>query len=209
VPQAEDAALTTHLYMAGAVNGVQYKSSFMGALRDARAVGERDVETGAVLAGAESGSWLAAVGYLVLLDQVGTCFTLAGYVPGGPSFVDALRCFSPLADEPSIQALYAVRNALAHDYALFNRNLGNPLRNHAFNYTADPAAPLIQLPAQPWTGQYVNIPQAQTTIVNVRKVGDLVEEVVARLRQEHQNGQLEIRLPLPEFQVRYGMYYQV
>jgi hypothetical protein len=62
---------------------------------------------------AASESWVAAVGYLVLLDQIGTRFTLPGCAPSGPSFVDALRCFSHLADEPSIQGLYAVRNALA------------------------------------------------------------------------------------------------
>ncbi len=206
---AEDAALQAHLYMVGPVNGVQYKSSFMGALRDARAVAERDVETGIVMPEAASGSWLGAIGYLVLLDQVGTCFTLPGCAPGDTSFIDALRCFSTVAHEPTIQALYAVRNALAHDYSLFNRNVGNPLRNHAFAYTADPGAPLIQLPAHPWNGQYANIGPEQTTTVNLRQVGDLVEEVVPRLRQEHQNGQLMIRLPLGEFEVRYGMYYPV
>jgi hypothetical protein len=61
---AEDAALIAHLHMAPAVNGIQYKSSFMGALRDARDVAERHVETGLVLPGAASGSWLAALGYL-------------------------------------------------------------------------------------------------------------------------------------------------
>ena len=118
--------------MAAPTNGVQYRSSFMGALRDARATAERDVETGYVHPGASSGSWLAAIGYLELLDQIGTCFTLPACQPVEPSFIHALRCFSGVGDEPTIKALYAVRNALAHDDSLFNRTKSGPMKNHAF-----------------------------------------------------------------------------
>ena len=63
---------------------------------------------------------------------------------------------------------------------------------------------------QPHLGVVVTrITREESTFVNLRWVGDLVEEVVAKLRQEHLNRQLVIRLPLPEFRMRYGMYYPV
>jgi hypothetical protein len=204
----EDAAVGEHLYFQPVATGLQRKSSFMGLRMDARAVGERDIETGQLLAEARSGSWLAAFGYAVLLDQIGTCFTLPGRQPTQPDSLHALRCFSNIAGKPTLHALYAMRNALAHDYSLFNPH-GNPLLRHAFKYTVHPAHPLVTLPTVQWTGSYVAVPDEQTTVVNLRKVGDLVEETVSRLRAEHQAQNLELRLGVAEFRRRYQLEYWV
>lgn len=45
--------------------------------------------------------------------------------------------------------------------------------------------------------------------MNLRKVGDLMEEIIAELRSRHVAGQLEIHLPLAEFRMRYGIMYTV
>jgi hypothetical protein len=63
----EDAAIKEHLYRSPPVNGVQYQSSFIAILGDTRGAAERDPD-GVVLPGRLSMSWLAATGYLVLLD---------------------------------------------------------------------------------------------------------------------------------------------
>jgi hypothetical protein len=61
-----------------------------------------------------------------------------------------------------------------------------------------------------WSGRWdTNIPEEETTIVNLRKVGDLAEEVVASLRSNHKAETLVLRLSLPEFRMRFGMFFPV
>lgn len=60
----------------------------------------------------------------------------------------ALRSFSEIQDSARLDAIYALRHAFAHDYALFNPNTKTPSRQHAFNFRADGFSPLIALPKQ-------------------------------------------------------------
>jgi hypothetical protein len=53
-------------------------SGFTAALRDARGATGRHPSSGAVVKPEDNCSWLGAVGYLILLDQIGTCFKPAG-----------------------------------------------------------------------------------------------------------------------------------
>jgi hypothetical protein len=207
----ENAAIKAHLYMSSPSNGVQYQSSFIAVLNDARGAAERD-GNGVVLPGRRSVSWLAATGYLVLLDQIGKCFEPldAQVIADNNPIIHALMHFSHIQDEKTLGALVALRNALTHDYGLFNPDHKCPLRHHAFNYGADETTPLVQLPARRWSGRWdMNIPEEESTIVNLRKVGDLAEEVVTALRSNYEAKTLILRLPLPQFRVRFGMRFRV
>jgi hypothetical protein len=210
-------ALDAHLYEYPPVGGVQYKSSLVALLRDARGAAERDLETGQVLPGRQSTSWLGAAGYLILLDQIGSCFIEPGQqMTNEVPLVHAVRTFSHVKDEPTLKALYALRCALAHDYALFNDGSTRdgrvrPFLRHAFNFCADTTSPLVRLPAKTRSGAYDPErppPEDEITVVNLRKVGDVAEEVVADLRRRHAAAALEIQLPLNEFHVRYGLMYR-
>lgn len=204
------AAVSRHLHPEGVdANGVQYKSSFVALLQDIRGAAERDGATGQVLAGRRSQSWLAATSYLMLLDQVGTGFKLQGKpVTGSNSFLHALDHFTTLTNEDEREALYALRNAFAHDYALFNVNRHNPLRTHALQLDANAFDPVVVLPANRWGGDFDNLTPDMATRVNLRAVGDLVEGVVEALRRHHAAGELEVRLPETEFMIRYGIFYR-
>lgn len=205
----EREAVHDHLYLHPPVNGVQRKSSFMGALTDTRGIGNRDLQTGKLKDdAASSGGWMAAIGYLVLLDQIGSCFgaPACAHPAGGPSFIHALQCFSGLG-QLEIEALYAARCALAHDYSLFN--VSTPDRTHVFAYDDAGGVPIVQLRQTAWTGDYTAIAQDQVTTINLREVGSLVEEIVERLRGLLTSDELLLRLPLGEFQTRYFMIYEV
>jgi hypothetical protein len=184
----------------------------MAVLGDARGAAERGPD-GVVLPGRLSMSWLAATGYLVLLDQIGTCFETQDtqVIADNNAIIRALKYFSHVQDDPTLGALVALRNALTHDYGLYNRDDNeSSLRHHAFNYGADDTTPLVQLPERRWSGRWdATIPEEETTIVNLRKMGDLAEEVVAALRSNHEAGTLVLRLPLTEFRVRFGMRFPV
>jgi len=147
-----------------------------------------------------------------MLDQIGKCFKVVGRSDEFSHPIGrAIGHFSPLWSTPAVEALYALRCTLAHDYALFNREPSgkNPLRDHAFNLTADAVSPLVEFPSKTWNRVYQNPPTDQTTTVNLQKVGDLGETVVQQLRKHHRNGTPELRLGLDEFQWRYGMLFRV
>jgi hypothetical protein len=204
-------ALELHLGEPRQVNGLTYKSSLVALLADARGAAQRDQTTGDVLPGSESMSWLGAVGYLILLDQIGKCFKpVTNPATDAEPIIRALRNFSSVQDHLTLQALYALRNALAHDYALFNANANDPARRRAFNFCVGIAGPVVQLPTTPWGGSYdatTPVPDDQITVVNIRKVGDVAEEVVTVLRRLNAQGALDIGLPLDQFHVRYGLRY--
>jgi hypothetical protein len=151
------------------------------------------------------------VRYLILLDQVGKCFRLTGSDGfGDVAIVRAVYAFSDVKDRAILDALYALRNALAHDHSLFNPSVKVPSRRHVFNLTADHTTPLISFPNRPWSGTYDlnNLPPAdEITLVNLLKIGDLGEAVVNRVGQLNQTGGVELRPPLTidEFRLRYGL----
>jgi len=113
----EGAAIERHLYECEPAAGVKYQSSLIAILGDARGAADRNQE-GRVKPNRRSQSWLGATGYLILLDQVGKTFK----VNGAPDTFDhpiglAISHFTPIQHEATIEALYALRCALAHDYS--------------------------------------------------------------------------------------------
>lgn len=56
-------------------------SAFCAALRDARKFTGRNLDTGGKLSEpscGDHGSWLGAIGYMTLIDQIGSCFKPKG-----------------------------------------------------------------------------------------------------------------------------------
>ena len=105
--------------------------------------------------------------------------------------------------------MFAVRNALAHDFALSNKN-SNAAYQHRFAYDLDPTR-LVAFPAKPWNGDYGSPnDEEDTTFVSLLGLGDLVEAVVAKVEEEAAAGQIEIILPggPSELMRRYGMVYR-
>lgn len=210
-------------------SGQVYESSFAALLRDARGATARDASTGS-LAPAEAyrgRSWLGALGYLCLLDQIGSAVrpkrgpTLPIKQSRPPAFLRCLERFAPdLVVSPSDRsALYGLRCALAQDYSLMNiggdgrvRGKAAADKTHAFNFTCDDTSPLVLHARTPWRRSTWLPRERHTTVVNLYKVGNLAEEVVARVRRMHRAGRLRIndeyvRSPR-ELVVRYGLSYQ-
>jgi len=207
----ERAAIERHLYECEPAGGVKYQSSLIAILGDARGATDRDGK-GRVKLNRRSQSWLGATAYLILLDQVGKTFKVSGKPDGfGHSIGLAISHFTPVQDKAIIEALYALRCALAHDYSLFNRDKHGtqPMRDHAFNFKADPVSPLVEFPSTRWNRIYKDPPLEQTTVVNLRKVGDLGETVVRSLRKHLREETLGLRLSLDEFEWRYGMLFRL
>lgn len=192
--------------------GPLYRSSFHALLIEARWATGRDEQTGALIAPKRGRRLIGTTAYLMLLDQIGSSFeplTPRQLSVGNNSFLRALAHFSAIHDEQERKALYALRNAFAHDYSLFNRNRHDLGLQHAFHLSVNSYDPAVRLPPCPWDGHYPPFPEAipsrQITQVNLQAVGDVVEGVVTEVRDLHAAGQLNLRLSLPEFEMRYGM----
>jgi hypothetical protein len=193
-------------------SGWRYVSGMTAVLRDARRDSGRSQDTGRVVCESDTGHWLGAVGYLVLLDQIGKCFrdddTVAASNPPWKAAVQ--RClvhWAPEVPAAQVHALYALRNALAHDYSLFNSSRDPNLRHH-FTLHRSATGPIVQLPQVPWDGKFDTPPSRQSaTWVSLRLLGELAEEIVERVRSSFADGRLSVLLGggTDELVNRYGL----
>ena len=203
-------AMTFHFVGAKAPPGWVMRSTLMALLEHARSETGRDGQTGELENEGKSGSWLGATAYLILLDQIGKCVKPADAPnPAGPTSIErALQMWSSRS-RPEVCVLTALRNALAHDFALSNPNSKDPDYQHRFALDRHPMR-LVQFPAKTWSGDYRSTEQ-DTTIVSLRVLGDLAETVAARIKTEAALGNIEITLAggPTELIHRYGIVHRV
>jgi len=153
------------------------------------------------------GMWLAAIGDLVLLDQLGTALdrTDRQVSPSSVSSVErALERFSDLV-EPERATLYALRCALAHDFSLVNiPTTNNPSRRaqllHAFALHNDAGRALIEFPNTPWDG---DLRTANETYIHLGLLAELTANVRQRVYDCYDSGTLRLGLSPEETRRRY------
>ncbi|NCT75066.1 MAG: hypothetical protein GXC78_11080 [Chitinophagaceae bacterium] len=209
----EQRAISTHLTNLSQGLSITYFSGFVAALRDARKFTKRNQDNGQKLTDdscGDHGSWLGAIGYLSLLDQIGKCFkprTIAT-INNENSISKALKYFATHIPDAEVDAIYALRNAFAHDYSLYNINANRISYTHHFTVIQSPVHPLITLPQTQWDGNIANRTQNNLTVVNLEALGDTVEQVCSRLLQLTSNNDLEVTLAggSDELIQRYSFY---
>jgi hypothetical protein len=176
---------------------VRIQSTLAALLGECRSVTNRDA-VGEVLPRAHAGSWLGAIGYLSLLDQVGSAVRHRHppSTPAGATTVEqALADFGSCSGADAT-TLYALRCSLAHDYSLVNIGEARAAArrrtlHHVFTLTQG-APQLVQRPVHAWGGTRPNT--GGTTVVDVRRLGDLVEEVIRQVRVAYETRELELNL---------------
>ena len=168
------------------------RSCFRAVLVDARKFTGRNMNNGSKLPDSKHGCWLGALGYMALLDQIGTCLKPKRRNEDGNKIEKALKYFTNL-DEAEIQAIYALRCAFVHDYSLANTNERQD-RQHVFTVCEGDRAPLVQLPAIPWDGVYHTDSRDNRTIINLEAFGDLVESIRKKVCEQVEDEGLEIAL---------------
>jgi hypothetical protein len=78
-------------------------------------------------------------------------------------------------------AVVALRNSFAHNFGLTNRRPAN--RKHRFWLVDSATDPLIRFPARRWNGKFGSGSRGGPTIVNLRALGVLVENVVTEVER--------------------------
>jgi len=182
----------------GPTGRIKVRSSLEASLADCRQTTNRGSD-GKVASGKPSGSWLGAMGYLALLDQVGNAvlhMNPARVASGNSGVERALAYFTTLSDDDAI-CIYALRNSLAHDFSLVNlpprhRDARRrKLLTQLFTLADGPDALIIR-PGRAWNPRRPN--SGGPTIINVRALGDLVEQAIEQLRLTHAEGKVRLRL---------------
>jgi hypothetical protein len=188
-----------------------FMSSFQAVLHDARGVTRRDGD-GVVRPGQDSHSsaWIGAVAYLTFMDQIGTALTLRDRPKEEPGNAVrlCLRDFAPNMPARDVDAIYALRCALVHDFSLFNMNPDTPRMKFHFGFVADTSSPLVAHSQEQWTGKFDGINWATTqTTINLRAIGDLGEACNRAVMEAWHAGRVQSRLEPAELVIRYGIFY--
>ena len=174
-------------------NKLKIISGFAACLKDTRVATGRDPQSGTMVDPQKAGSWLGNIGYMVLLDQIGSCFKPRNvqFVQGN-AIKKALSHFTSLSIEEK-NILYALRCALAHDYSLCNINQAKPELTHNFVLT-NGSNVLIKRPTAQWDGDYQSRNADNQTLVDLQEVGSLVEDICKKLSELASKNELEVIL---------------
>jgi hypothetical protein len=205
-----DSAAITSFLSAPTGGEIQFFSSLYKGLVDCRSATNRDLGTGDKLPSEEHDSWVGALGYLSLLDLIGTCLTRKGSGQETTEeitpFIHALETFGELT-RGEISVLYALRCAFAHDFSLYNVHPSKPELTHYFQLRVDPESPLVLSAQKQWDGDYRRTTPEFATAVGLVRVGDLVEGIYANLQRLSESRDLKIRLPggIQELKDRYSV----
>ncbi len=193
-------------------------SAYRGALNDARLVTGRSLDDGSLMPDYPCKPpiviWLGSLGYIVLLDQIGSCFRPSNKprIENGNSIWKALKYFTNLY-VAEINAIYTLRCSFAHDYGLSNikkRKDGSidTSLTHRFQVNAIKNGPLVSFPIEPWDGIYTNKKPENVTKISLFLLCELVEEVCAQITALAESGNLDVELGerFDELENRYGFY---
>jgi hypothetical protein len=128
-----------------------YVSTFNAAAREARVLTGRNPQTGQPDPDAGSTTvWAGTVVYLILLEQIGKSLRpkgARGKLQGESAIEKAVRQFAPgRTMKRERQVIYALRNAFAHEFGLFNDGNGLPRYRVAFMLDNQPAPHMIKWP---------------------------------------------------------------
>jgi hypothetical protein len=187
-------------------------SSLVAALRDARYATGRDINTGEDIdkgKNQQKSSWLGTLCYLIILDQLGKCYK----AKSDPVLTDlnpiqrCLKLNTQLSDD-EINVVYALRNALVHDYSLSNINKGNPSLTHHFTLVGFYSKPFIKMPLKKWDGRPSTKTHETVTLIGLPWIGKFVERIYLTHLDLHKKGDLQIILKggALEIKKRYLLY---
>jgi hypothetical protein len=186
----------------GAATTLVRRSSYGALLKESRSTGGRNPETGVRENPRQSASWLAALGYCCLIDQVGKAVRRKDYAGESYGFGACLEQFSDL-DVPDREALFGLRNAFVHSYGLISRGKqGRP----NFVFALDVDGVLVRQAVSRWDGSS-RPTHENTTTVGLAALGDLVEAVHSKLLDHFVRGELTSQFASDDFSDRYLFEY--
>ena len=187
---------------------VGYVSTFTAAVREARSLTGRDLDSGVLDPAARpTALWAGSTVYLILLEQVGKSLRPKGGKRSAHEYEleKAIRQFAPSSATPrERKVLYALRCAWVHEFGLFNKNPKNVAYQHCFGLEDDLSASLVKWPGRRWDGDTMSAGATTSTTVGLPALGNLTEEVVRSVRVHSNATQLRAEMGTEELRKRFG-----
>jgi hypothetical protein len=182
-------------------------SSLTAALRDARQNTGRNIETGKDSPGNnKGGNWSGAICYLIIADQIGKCYKPKNKIndSNDNAIIRCLKYYTKL-NKKEIDAIYALRNAFAHDYNISNYETKHIHLRHHFTLLNTRLNGILKLPKNQWLGFPDQKTTDNMTVLSLPSLGDLIENIYLHIVELHKKNNLEIILKggAKELQTRY------
>jgi hypothetical protein len=180
---SEKAAVYRYVHEFERVGDDLHISTFRAAVRDARQLCGRDVDTGAIV-GEPTALWPASLTYLVLLEQIGKVIRPTWSKRRKPSrdLRAALGEWHSGLNQTDLDMLYALRCAFGHEFAMANENANHPTLQHRFELHDAGERTLVKYNGQ-WNGVYGAGAVGGPTAVNLRELAEVVEAVVVDIER--------------------------
>jgi hypothetical protein len=206
-----------------AINSIEIEKgrfSCLGiAIKDARLITGRNIVDGKEKTGkhdflmnSEEGilynySFIGVIDYLLILDLIGTAFRKKQFqcTKTNPIY-KALKQFSKLTDD-EIFVIIALRNSLAHNYSLVNipkdKNEYTDKLHH-FKLINTRTSKLVEISTRWLDGEYSSKSEINETSIGLDNLFDMIEEVIANLKDESNNDFIELNgIKFEDFKMRF------
>lgn len=195
--------------------GQKRNSTLIEALKASRAITKRNIETSQLdltLSNGHPGNWLGAIGYLTILDQIGSCFKNIDTDNKGDrenSIKYAVKSFAfefMDNDLKKLNALIGLRHAFAHDFNLVNINQGNASQQHRYAVSWRDSNTIIILPENKWDGiisekDFTRLDNI--TFANLYGLGNMVENIYRKLIMGVTNDKVTIQTDIKKMINKY------
>lgn len=204
---------------------VYRKSCLMMAIRSARYLTGRDIDTGKAKDLLEMESkvlmrdcdiehclvnehfFAGITMYLIVIDCIGCIFNNSEKSSEKNSGIGrALESFSSL-DSDRINAIINLRNTLAHNFGLAtevkksNGQTKELKHKYTLSFSDDTGA--IELPNSEWDGDYSKKDEDCSTIIGVSSLCNLVEDIISNVHKCYDSGNLVLRISDDEAKARF------
>lgn len=125
--------------------------------------------------------------YLVFLEQLGQIFEFSS-TNKNPIY-KVLEQYNNTADVKVNYALVGLRNALAHNGGLINKNdKYSKSKKYKFIFSMEESEKIIELPKTDWDGKYSNKSENCDTIIYVNNLIDFIEEIFKKIKEDIMKG---------------------
>ena len=152
---------------------------------------------------------IPALAYLSILDQLGKSIKPKNNeVLNNSPIINALQYFSDLNSKER-KAIYALRNAFAHDFGLVNKNRRDGEMQHRFTVTQRRnTSKVVKLPNKYWDGDFSNKSLDSVTFIYLDNLGDLVESIIKEIIIQNEDDKIEVALGggIEELESRYFLF---
>jgi hypothetical protein len=151
------------------------------------------------------------INYLIFLEQIGSIFrpkNLPNYSKSN-GISDALTHFSTFRDKSKLTGIVSLRNSLAHKFGLATERYPKTKPPRKFTLSIERNVEIISNPPTEWNGDFSDKSENTSTTVFIIDLVELIEDVYSKIKDEHENGNLELNLQdgMKELTARYTIIY--